>query len=496
MAMLYDDEFSIIAKIGVFGTICSSILWTFIAIALVVLCAWVYGDAVVNADRERYTKAVAQRLGVHAAEIVAQAVMVHDAVEYAVSRKLFFEPSDYASARRALEGAFAATDALRAVEMVFTNRTTSISLRRVIKRFGVDPGPLQGPPPVTVLAQSDGADCLDTLGPLGCSAPGTWQSAWVEAASKLSNGVESIDDPEAPQEGISYRWLDEPFFVPRDNEQVFEIPGSVATTTKKPAIQYNRWKAGKEDHSGYTPDNAKVAWETACALIFRTPFPGTQGLVSLLGRITLDFGAMRAAGNLVDLKGLGKGGAVFICSRSGVLVASTNPGLQALLQPNSGPTRQRFAWELSYPWASSLSASDFALSSTSTRLLPYTPSSAGYQVVIEPLVGRGVDHFVILVAGEKDPFYDDYLLWLGGLAYALSSVPLGGLLLLFVFRRLLKEYRRRRALRRVHDEEAAKRKKKPRRRLPRVNSTVSEASSNFTRTTSNASSRSTTPSRR
>merc|ERR1712232_829992 len=77
-------------------------------------------------------------------------------------------------------------------------------------------------------------------------------------------------------------------------------------------------------------------------------------------------------------------------------------------------------------------------------------TEAGYFVAIEPLVGKGLDVFKILVAAERDPFKDTFLLYIGEIAqYVLVWLPIPVCILIIVVYSLVLRCRKWRHLKRV-----------------------------------------------
>jgi len=195
-------------------SVISSIGWVIFTLILLFSSAHIYENYTLHDDRFRYTISAVERIKNDAASIMSEAFIVHDAIKYSVNRKFYFEPRDYVGARRMLEPLFAATPALRAVDLAFSNRTESISVRRLLDDPGVDAGELQGPPPVTVLVQTDSVDCLKKLGPLGClRAESAIKRQWYELGRSLNGHSENPDDPGSLE--AEFSWFSMPTFVPR-----------------------------------------------------------------------------------------------------------------------------------------------------------------------------------------------------------------------------------------------------------------------------------------
>eukprot|EP00929_Paragymnodinium_shiwhaense_P064168 TRINITY_DN32109_c0_g1_i1.p1 TRINITY_DN32109_c0_g1~~TRINITY_DN32109_c0_g1_i1.p1 ORF type:complete len:553 (+),score=104.95 TRINITY_DN32109_c0_g1_i1:188-1846(+) len=365
----------------------AAVVWALFCSILLLMDSQGYSTMVVDQDRARYVVVAAQRIAVDVATGLTWALAVVDAVTYSVNRKLYVEPMEYHAARKMLEPCFAAMPALRAVDLAFANRSDTVSVKRQIHGLGVDPGMSQGPKPVTVLVQSSAEDCLDALGPLGClrSAP-MQEQKWYQAGIELYGGTENAGEGSTN----TFRWLEWPSFVPRDPLEItdeIDVPGQ---------------------------DEGAIGWETASSLIFRVPFPGTQGYLSVIGRVTLELSFMRAAGRLIDSEGLGETGVVLLCNRAGHVLAAAGPGSQVIFQRPSGVAVPRAAWEVQAAWASYLEPAWFK-SGESAELL-----EGGYHIAVEPLLGRGMDEFMLLVAAERDPFIDSYLTGLGSTSVVVS----------------------------------------------------------------------------
>merc|ERR1712151_270257 len=116
------------------------------------------------------------------------------------------------------------------------------------------------------------------LGDRGClAAAPAKEQRWHAYASGLWGGEETDGLQHAHVE--MYRWDDRPGFVPQDPSR---------STLMSPS----------------------VAWSPAYSLLFRIPFPGSKGKLSLLGRSVTELSELRALDNLRD-SNLGKSGAIY-----------------------------------------------------------------------------------------------------------------------------------------------------------------------------------------
>lgn len=182
----------------------------------------------------------------------------------------------------------------------------------------------------------------------------------------------------------------------------------------------------------------------ASRLIFRVPFPGSRGYLSLIGRVTLDLSAVREAGRLVDEKGLGETGVVLLLDIHGHILGAAGPGQQAVFA--SGELRPRKVWQFNAPWASH--AEEYFTAGKEGTESHFT--FGGYFVAIETLPGKGLEVFKVLVAAERDPFKDTYLLYVGEIAqYVLVWLPIPGCILIMVIYFMVLRFMKWRRLKRV-----------------------------------------------
>lgn len=268
------------------------------------------------------------------------------------------------------------------------------------------------------------------------------EQAWYSKGLDLYGGVENLAAA-GTTESMS-QWLESPSFVPRmvvakASPTLTAIASETTTTT---AVE-RWWEAGDPlaVPAGYVLESTEVAWEMASTLIFRVPFPGSRGYLSVIGRVTLELGAVREAGRLVDDNGLGETGVVLLLDIRGHILGATGPGAQAVFV--SGELRPRKVWQFDAPWAR-YTEEYFSDGST-----PHF-TREGYFVAIETLPGKALDVFKILVAAERGPFKDAFLLYLGEIAsYVLVCVPIPGCILIIFIYSLVLRWREWRALKRV-----------------------------------------------
>merc|ERR1711988_1550889 len=139
-----------------------------------------------------------------------------------------------------------------------------------------------------------------------------------------------------------------PFFIER------ELPPPIEPVAPVRSSVVNWWSGGVKTYDeNYKPDGDSVEWETAYGLVFRSPFPGTRGLVSAIGRVSLELSSIRDTGLLLDeLIDPNDNGDIFLCNRKGRIIASLRQGMQSLIQKEDGRgrLRHRYAWELQYAW--------------------------------------------------------------------------------------------------------------------------------------------------
>jgi len=444
-------------------------VWYVLIVVLLIGNSEAYRGPTVNEDRARYAAITAHRVGAEVASILSSAVMVRDAIEYAVNRKLYFEPLDYTAARQMLEPTFAAATALRSVDLAFTNRTTSVSLRRVLDGTGVDPGPLQGMSPVKVLLQTDAEDCLEKLGRLGClrSEPAHEQE-WFEQGSQLYGGTENPSA--AGNTADKMRWHKDPLFVPRAPDK---------NTAAKKAAALAEAEALKEEGSkmwwikgdpfavpiGYMMDRQEVAWDTTYSLIFRSTFPGTRGYMSVVGRISVDLSGMRAMDRLVDAEWLGAAGLILVCDGSGHVIAAAGPGLQAEFNMADGVLRPRLASEVPAPWAFKIPELDNASGNDGEMFFKGAGNGGagsrsldaeGFYVAVEPLRGRALTDFSVIVAAQRGAFIDGFLDGMAGTSYTLLALPIPGAVFVFTVVQAFEFIKNRKKLSKVAPNEQGK----------------------------------------
>jgi len=393
--------------------ICATALWFTLSSVLLILFGVQYDGLVVDQDRTRYVESAADRAACAAANVLVAGLGARDAVDSAIQSKLYFEPLDYVSLRAAMEPVFAGFPSLRAVDLAFTDREDSISIRRLMGDVA-SVGSFRSMERMTINAhahaalamQSSAQDCL-ALGERGClSSAQARNQRWHHLASGLWGG-EELDGFREPGEEV-FRWDNQPGFIAAD-----------------PA------RGGRAD---------SIEWSPAYSLLFRVSFPGTSGNLSVLGRSVTDLSSLRADEHLSDLA-LGPKGAIYICDRAGKLLAAAQPGQQAFVQKQSGVFRFRHISELEAPWAAELK--DFNGQGRSF-------SSSGFYVVVKPLGGRGMGNFAAVVAAQRDMFVDTRLTPILTSANVVSVLPYPVFILNIVGYYVYKEYARRRSMRRVH----------------------------------------------
>lgn len=372
--------------------------WMLIVSVLFVLLATFYRGPVVDAARARYAASTAARVGSEAAGVLSSALSVRDAVNYAVMRKLWYDPMDYAAVRQALEPVFAAAPALRSVDLAFTDRTESITMRRRWGHLTEDLTESDG----TMIMQSDANDCL-TLGPLGCFlAARARDQPWYHVGFGI--GGSSPED---------FQWVDGPLLIE----------------------EHGRAAAAANSRYGY---GVSVAWAPAYSLVFRTVFPGTSGRLSVIGRVTLEIGSLRDGRRLFDAS-LGSESAIYVCDRLGILVATVAPGMQAKVSRPSGQLTFRHIRETGDAWVGDLQVEDFA--GRAVRRF----DAGDFHVVVAPVPGRGLSHFSVVLASCRTAFVDDVLDGLSKAMDVLVGLPHASLFIVFVGYQISKEMRRRRA---------------------------------------------------
>jgi len=204
-----------------------------------------------------------------------------------------------------------------------------------------------------------------------------------------------------------------------------------------------RW----DDRPGFVPMDpsrsgatANIAWSPAYSSVFRASFPGSSGKISVLGRSVTELRDLRADDSLVD-EMLGKRGAIYVCDRSGTLLASAMAGEQAFVQREGGVFRFRRIDEVQASWTSKLKEFDGKKQEF---------SEGGFYVVVQPLSGRGLSNFSAVVAAQRDMFVDSRLSPMLEGAKIVAVLPYPVFLIVWVGFKLYKEHIRRRNLRRVH----------------------------------------------
>jgi len=392
------------AQLFVFGTLGFAVFWAVSSSVLLLLSTFFYRGGAIDEACERYAVASASRVGAEVASVLSAALAARDALDYAVQRKLYFEPLDTTAVRAILEPVFAAKPALRAVDLAFAGREESLSLRRRV---------VPGEAGSSMLVQSDAADC-SKLGPMGCMSaePGRLRP-WYQVGLKLPGGQEAGGG----DSNTAFVWAEHPGFLPcLANASGANAGGCV---------------------DGPDSKGATVQWLPAYSLIFRSVFPGSNGNLSVIGLATMEVSGLRMDSRLVDEAG--GSGSVFIADRGGNIIAADQQGQQALVQKSSGLARFRKVWELALSWAQELEAGDFAGGGKQY-------ASHGYQVVVSPVEGRGMDHFSAIVAAETAPFIDSNQHSLGTTAIVIVLTPYPGAFAVYLGLLAFKEYQRRKEM--------------------------------------------------
>lgn len=379
--------------------VCAGLSWAVSAVALLLLAIQRYGSSAVDQERRRYITAAAERVGFRAATVLSSGLAAHDAIRYAVRRRLYYDPLDYQAARAALAPVFAALPSLRAVDLAFSDRNESITLRRLLG----DNSPGLG---VQLLEQSDADDCADALGVTGCtSALPSRVQPWFALAQQLPPAEDAMLD--------IFQWDDGPAFVP-------------ATSS-----------------GGSAKAVMSVAWAPSYSLVFSSVFPGTRGLRSIVGRATLEVTGVQGEGDLIDVERLGPTGSIYVCDVSGAVIGAAKLSQQVVVESPTARVRFRRAWELQEPWAPSLAAADFA--AAEERHL----TAAGFRVAVVPLRGRGMGHFLAVVAAESGTFFDSRIGTLGTAAIGLAIMPAPAAVVIYALMYVIRWLLHRRHLRRV-----------------------------------------------
>mmetsp|Transcript_95616 Transcript_95616/g.308524 ORF Transcript_95616/g.308524 Transcript_95616/m.308524 type:complete len:587 (+) Transcript_95616:101-1861(+) len=403
------------------------LVWCLIASLLLVAAKLTYEGSSVENARARYAAVCAERAGAEAAGIFGAALSVYDAVNYAVQRKLYFEPLDYGMVKQILSPLFAAHGALRAVDLAFMGRNFSFSARRRWRTNTTHPNHSE---PILLL-QSNFSDCFDRLGETGClsAVPGRDQP-WFTVGSALPAGQESESIGRAGYTsvkrsalGSAFRWLDGPRIVPRDqNTSVF---------------------AGGRIRPEGDLVQAAVTWEPGYSLVFRSTFPGTSASLSVVGRATVRVDGLAEGGVLSDATWLGASGAICIVDRHGVLVAAASSGDLLFVQAGTGRVRFRRLWELDAAWARSMQGHDFSASGLQHL------DAENFHIVVAPLPGRGMEQFRAVVAAEREAFVDLEMTSQLGRGMTVIALPYpAAVMVLLVWWGFL-QYKRRKALKRI-----------------------------------------------
>lgn len=403
------------------GALCTFIFWGLLASAMLFFFVIQYTGAAVNDVRSRYVAARAQQVASRMAKVLNAALAARDALDYAVQRKLYYDPLDSTAIQLALQPVMSAEPFLRSVDLGFDSRNESLTVHRHLAGGGL-------------LVQSDEPDCFQKLGPLGClSAQPARQQLWYRQGLGLPGGAAAEQSSDVTGNLVdSFDWVDSPGFVPgganatgqgatlvgTDGDRSFGVPGDTG------------WSGG---------GCPAVAWASAYSLVFRSTFPGTGGALSVIGRVTLEVDQLSAA-DLLQTDRLGRQGAVYICDSSGFVVVAAQPGEQLFAIAPSGRLRFRRVWELSHSWAKDLRLEDFLAQEQQSLLIN------GFHVTLVPMTARGLRHFRTVVVAEKEPFVDNTLARVCTLAEVWVAMPYPLALLSACGAVLLRKFQRRQRL--------------------------------------------------
>lgn len=337
------------------------------------------------------------------------------AVEYAIQRRLYFEPLDYDTLRMSLEPAFAALPAIRAVDVAFIGRNDSLAIQRKTKR-----GTVSDDTSSQLLMQSDASDCDKKLGRLGClqALPGR-SMEWYRIGKELPGGQEA--------DNVSART------APLNNFVWAPAPGFVASP-----------------EGAIREKGTAVSWSAAHSLIFKSVFPGTSGQLSLIARVIVDVTDLRADKALDDSARLGRSGVIVLIDRSGTLLATLKPGAQTLVKSPQGVAYFRKISELAGGWTASVTEERIS-KAVETGSDIYREGD--WLVAMSQLKGHGNDKFIVVAASEKGPFTDNTLATICGLARAVIISPYPVAALVTVITYIIGSVNQRRRLRKIHNME-------------------------------------------
>lgn len=362
-------------------SVCAAI-WAVLCMTCLFVFPLLYWHSTVGVAQERFLVSVAKRVEAQAIMSLSTAFAARDVVHYVVQRRLYFEPSGYASVMAALEPLFTSQPQLRAVELAFLGRHESLVVRRVLS------GSELGGAPELVM-QSDVADCREALGNAGCIAgvPASRQD-WAGLAAALPCGLEECEGVGQPSGENNFQWTDGPGFVAWD---YVEHPVEQSATS-----------------------DGAVHWAPAYSMLFKTDFPGSGGNLSAIGRATLDISHLRLNLDL-EHDTLGSQGGIFLCDRGGVILASASLEQSCKIEAPMGHVRFRRAWELEHEWAAQLVENDF--------IAGRQFSLGSVHVCVTPLTRDGLEHFSVLVAAERDGVQDDKIMDLSFWCELLAVFP-------------------------------------------------------------------------
>lgn len=404
------------ARTAIMCTIVCLIFWFILSSALLILFGWQYYTHAVAEDMARFAEVTADRAAASAATVLATGLAARDALDLAIKSKRYFEPLDYETVRATLEPVFAGFALLRSVDLAFSDRESYITTRRMVNDsfavgsfMSMDNWKINELERESALAmQSSAADCAK-LGDRGClnAAPAQSQR-WYGFASHLWAGEEADPKDAADLKSVKvFTWDDRPGFVARRPSR------ALATSTS-------------------------VEWLPAYSLLFRIPFPGSRGQLSVFGRSVIELSGLRVIDSLHDEK-LGTSGAIYICDNRGLLLAAVQAGIQVSVTPKSGVFRFRYVHELQTAWSSKLKDFD----GTAKKI-----TIDQFYIVVHPLMGRGLSNFTAVIVAEKKPFIDTRLSPMITFAQVLVVLPYPFVMLVSGLYLLHRERKRKRNLRR------------------------------------------------
>lgn len=350
--------------------------WIFASTVIMTLVYISYIHSSVGDAQMRFVIRKAQTVGVEVASVFQAALIVYDAFDYAIQRKLFFEPLDYDVIASIVQPVFAKYSSVRAVDLAFTSRSDSISVWRRLLQSKV-----HWSEPIFVL-QSNASDCWDRLGEKGClrSVPARSQP-WYTIAAAIPAGQESesigmarYKEVKRGRLGSAFRWGNAPRAVPFDGSM---LPGKMVN-----------------EKADLVPT---IRWDVGYAMTFRSVFPGTGASLSLVGRVLIEVSGLRNV-RLVDPDWLGSEGGIVVCDRAGFAIGVHSPSMIMQIGQSTGRGRFRKVWELDFAWAKQLQKEWNPTAGAKSF------SIDDFQVAMVPLTGRGLDQFSVIVAADRQAF--------------------------------------------------------------------------------------------